>query len=186
MHCVDLGEGFPTHISLQNLASIQPRMSPVKFARFWTGEGGTSALQMFGNPLLVQNRGHLLQPREIIIGNCDKNCNDELFSGPRQQNRRGREVQRRRALAPLEALRRVGRQHGHFLRPGHLQRFVAEVLQRNGWSRCISKVTDGSTITASSDRLESGRGARSRDDWEAAAALGRRAQGLFARPFLEG
>ena len=33
MHCVDLGESFPTHIFLQNLASIQPRTSLVKFAR---------------------------------------------------------------------------------------------------------------------------------------------------------
>ena len=33
MHCVDLGESFPTHILLQNLASIQPRTGPVKFAR---------------------------------------------------------------------------------------------------------------------------------------------------------
>ena len=33
MHCVDLGEIFPTNIYLQNLASIQPRTSPVKFAR---------------------------------------------------------------------------------------------------------------------------------------------------------
>ena len=33
MHCVDLGERFQTHIFLQNFASIQPRTSPVKFAR---------------------------------------------------------------------------------------------------------------------------------------------------------
>ena len=33
MHCVDLGESFPTHIYLQNLASIQPRTSPFKYAR---------------------------------------------------------------------------------------------------------------------------------------------------------
>ena len=33
MHCVDLGESFQTHIYLQNLASIQPRTSPVKFYR---------------------------------------------------------------------------------------------------------------------------------------------------------
>ena len=33
MHCVDLGESFQTHIYLQNFASIQPRTSPVKFAR---------------------------------------------------------------------------------------------------------------------------------------------------------
>ena len=33
MHCVDLGESFPMHIFLQNLASLQRRTSPVKFAR---------------------------------------------------------------------------------------------------------------------------------------------------------
>ena len=33
VHCVDLGESFPTGIYLQNLASIQPRTSLVKFAR---------------------------------------------------------------------------------------------------------------------------------------------------------
>ena len=32
VHCVDLGESFQTHIDLQNLASIQPRTRPVKFA----------------------------------------------------------------------------------------------------------------------------------------------------------
>ena len=32
VHCVDLDESFPTHIYLQNLASIQPRTSPLKFA----------------------------------------------------------------------------------------------------------------------------------------------------------
>ena len=33
LHCVDLGESFPTHIFLQNLASIQTRMKPVKLSR---------------------------------------------------------------------------------------------------------------------------------------------------------
>ena len=33
VHCVDLGESFPTHIFLQNLASIWPITSPVKVAR---------------------------------------------------------------------------------------------------------------------------------------------------------
>ena len=33
VHCVDLGESFPTSIYLQNLASIQPRTSLVKIAR---------------------------------------------------------------------------------------------------------------------------------------------------------
>ena len=31
VHCVDLGESFPTSIYLQNLASTQPRTSPSKF-----------------------------------------------------------------------------------------------------------------------------------------------------------
>ena len=31
MHCVDLGESFPTRIYLQKSASIQPRTSPWKF-----------------------------------------------------------------------------------------------------------------------------------------------------------
>ena len=33
VHCVALGESFPTHIYSQSLTSIQPRTSPVKFAR---------------------------------------------------------------------------------------------------------------------------------------------------------
>ena len=31
VHCVDLGESFPTRIYLQKSASIQPRTSPPKF-----------------------------------------------------------------------------------------------------------------------------------------------------------
>ena len=33
VHCVDLGESLQTHIYSQNLASIQPRTSSLKFAR---------------------------------------------------------------------------------------------------------------------------------------------------------
>ena len=33
VHCVYLGESFQTHIYLQNVASIEPRTSPVKFTR---------------------------------------------------------------------------------------------------------------------------------------------------------
>ena len=39
MHCRDLGKSFPTHIFVQNLASIQPRTNPVKFARSRTTAG---------------------------------------------------------------------------------------------------------------------------------------------------
>merc|ERR1712193_437730 len=42
VHCVDLGESFPTHIYLQNLASIQPRTSLLKFEG-----GGFSAAIIF-------------------------------------------------------------------------------------------------------------------------------------------
>ena len=38
MHCVDLGESFPTRIYLQKSASIQPRTSPSKF-------GGENSIQ---------------------------------------------------------------------------------------------------------------------------------------------
>ena len=33
MHCVDLGESFPTHIYQQKLASILRRTNPIKFSR---------------------------------------------------------------------------------------------------------------------------------------------------------
>ena len=36
VHCVDLGESFPTHIYLQNLASIRPRTSHLKFDLIFT------------------------------------------------------------------------------------------------------------------------------------------------------
>ena len=36
VHFVDLGESFPTHIYLQNLASIQPRTSLLKFDLIFT------------------------------------------------------------------------------------------------------------------------------------------------------
>ena len=50
MHCVDLGESFQTRIYLQNLASIQPRTSPIKFARYrvlWTR---AAACEVHGEP----------------------------------------------------------------------------------------------------------------------------------------
>ena len=43
VHCVDLGESFQTHIFLQNLASLQPRTSPLKsVGRGATGRGCAS------------------------------------------------------------------------------------------------------------------------------------------------
>ena len=52
MHCVDLGESFPTSIYLQKSASIQPRTSPSKFGGkysiLFTGVHTTDPLQNTG------------------------------------------------------------------------------------------------------------------------------------------
>ena len=50
--CVDLVKSFPTNISLQNLASIQKRTSPVKFAHFAekSGKGSISNLSTKAGP----------------------------------------------------------------------------------------------------------------------------------------
>ena len=44
VHCVDLGESFPMSIYLQNLASIQPRTSPLKFAASRDGASARSRI----------------------------------------------------------------------------------------------------------------------------------------------
>ena len=51
VHCVDLGESFQTHIFLQNLASIQPRTSTVKFAR-----SSNAAASVVDQVLVLQER----------------------------------------------------------------------------------------------------------------------------------
>ena len=51
VHCVDLDERFQTHIYLQNLASIQPRTSPVKFAR-----SSNAAASVVDQVLVLQER----------------------------------------------------------------------------------------------------------------------------------
>ena len=59
MHCIDLGESFPTHIYLQNLASIQPRTSPVKFARSpRTEPPGLAAFAQISRPKLLFPGNH--------------------------------------------------------------------------------------------------------------------------------
>ena len=50
--CVDLGESIQTHIFLQKLASIQPRTSPVKFARPSNAAvGGCQQALVFQSPV---------------------------------------------------------------------------------------------------------------------------------------
>ena len=58
VHCVDLGKSFPTHIYLQNLASIQPRASPLKFAVVRAAAGRLSA--SVRNPKRARRGAHLL------------------------------------------------------------------------------------------------------------------------------
>ena len=55
VHCVDLGESFQTHVYLQSLASIQPRTSPLKFARSGGGRGGPRAAP--GARLRMRSKG---------------------------------------------------------------------------------------------------------------------------------
>ena len=56
VHCVDLGESFQKHIYLQNLASIQPRTSPLKFAasRDVTSDRSPARLQEAAEALAVE------------------------------------------------------------------------------------------------------------------------------------
>ena len=52
VNLVDLVKSFPTNIYLQNLASIQKRTSPVKFAHLAekSGKGSTSNLSLIFQP----------------------------------------------------------------------------------------------------------------------------------------
>ena len=59
VHCVDLGESFQTHIYLQNLASIQPRTSPLKFA----ASRDVLAMIMVGHDALAVRAARLLRRR---------------------------------------------------------------------------------------------------------------------------
>ena len=64
VHCVDLGESFPTSIYLQKSASIQPRTSPSKFGgnysilfnRVLTREASGSALRIAARPRASKNK----------------------------------------------------------------------------------------------------------------------------------
>ena len=56
VHCVDLDESFQTHIYLQNLASIQPRTSPLKLGSPPLGRGGDSShTSRWGGTVLLRS-----------------------------------------------------------------------------------------------------------------------------------
>ena len=55
VNLVDLVKSFPTNVFLQNLASIQPRMSPIKFAHLAekSENGSISNLSTKADTLLI-------------------------------------------------------------------------------------------------------------------------------------
>ena len=67
LNLVDLVKSFPTNIYLQNLASIQKRTSPVKFAHLAekSGEGSISNLSTKARTGLA---GALQEARELVWG----------------------------------------------------------------------------------------------------------------------
>ena len=79
MHCVDLGESFPTHILLQNLALVQPITIPAKFARSPRTDppGAHEHCGSFGSAALVQGRP--LWHGAAITGNGDAGASGFLL-----------------------------------------------------------------------------------------------------------
>ena len=71
MHCVDLGESFPTRIYLQNLASIQPRTSLVTFAvRRQIYQVTGILLAAAGAVVVLLAAGQAgPRPRDLLLGN---------------------------------------------------------------------------------------------------------------------
>ena len=106
MHCVDLGESFPTHIYLQNLASIQPRTSPI-----------ISEVRALGNLNLNFEISNLLFAAQGTPG-----------SG--SESRVGKWVACRRQHALGLAEQRVGLLHGDCERPGFVRTFFSNYSQK--------------------------------------------------------
>ena len=68
MHCVDLGQSFPTRIYLQKSASIQPRTSPSKFGReiqFNIHFTPRCLVYCVGNNVIVAETARLAVPASI-------------------------------------------------------------------------------------------------------------------------
>ena len=63
VHCVDLGESFPTSIYLQKSASIQPRTSPSKFGGKFNSLF-TSLLSGFNDNVLCSQQKHVRSGRK--------------------------------------------------------------------------------------------------------------------------
>ena len=72
VHCVDLGESFHTHIYLQNLASIQPRTSPLKFAASQTALPERYPLARSSTKVRVVNIGGCNEHTYLPLYICKK------------------------------------------------------------------------------------------------------------------
>ena len=94
VHCVDLGESFPTSIYLQTSASIQPRTSPSKFGGkysiLFTGvliDNPNTVPANRANVQLQRAQQHQLRMRtgqEINIGQAEREQRIESSIGLRQ------------------------------------------------------------------------------------------------------
>ena len=74
MHCVDLGESFPTSIYLQKSASIQPRTSPSKF-------GGNYSILF--NRVLILDSAIRAKNKVLVKKKADRN-NEARSGGSRE------------------------------------------------------------------------------------------------------
>merc|ERR1711937_635995 len=81
VHCVDLGESFPTRIYLQKSASIQPRTSPSKFGGKFNSIF-TSLLSVYCRVAPVQSAARSKCPRSPFSDYFRFLIQDTTFSAP--------------------------------------------------------------------------------------------------------
>ena len=74
VNLVDLVKSFPTNILLQNLASIQKRTSPIKFANLAekSGRGSISNLSTKAEPAFGGPRRQRRAPRRVLRYDADE------------------------------------------------------------------------------------------------------------------
>ena len=68
VNLVDLVKSFPTNIYLQNLASIQPRTSPIKFAHL-AEKSENGSIANLSTKVRGDRRSHAEDFREHLLGN---------------------------------------------------------------------------------------------------------------------
>ena len=99
VHCVDLGESFPTSIYLQKSASIQPRTSPLKFGRKFNSifnrvlsprsQIGSTCMQLLRQncgQMCAKERSSVGSPRRTPTRTRRKRSTSSACSRPRSQS----------------------------------------------------------------------------------------------------